>query len=101
MAFKGTDTLFAVKEYSHKKLERQKSFCAEIHRNSSLHQAVKKACFTGILTDGCKQKGVKMYANLSSKCTINQCETIKQIRDEISPGVVQGPYCHAGGLFCV
>ncbi len=46
--FKGRNALFAVKEYSHKKLQRQKGSCVEIGRSSPLNQAEKRPRFTGI-----------------------------------------------------
>jgi hypothetical protein len=41
MIFKGKITLFAVKDYWHKKLPRQKTSCIKIRWRSSLNQASK------------------------------------------------------------
>jgi hypothetical protein len=72
MAFKGTDALFEVKEYSHKKLQRQKRPWEERFARVSF-KTVK-----GLVPQGVK----RMYTN--STCRKHHCETIRQIRDEVS-----------------
>jgi hypothetical protein len=65
MAFKGTEALFTIKEYSHKKTSEAKR--VKICWSSLLNQAVKERNFTGIKNRWLCAKRYQKDANLSNK----------------------------------